>query len=89
MPWTPKADRVQFEHSLQNLVPRLTHKEAGNLTYVLYEIPVRIWAREKRWTTACIILGAMLGALLCFFLKHVWPYELSKMKNNETDGDLA
>lgn len=88
MPWIKRTDRVQFEHGLQELLPTLTHDEIGNLTYVLYEIPTRIWSRKKRWTTACLLLGAMVGALLCFFMKHVWRYELQKqVENGETYGD--
>jgi len=89
MPWTEKKERVQFEPGLQELTPKLTHKKIGDLTYVLYEIPVRLFAREKRWTTACLLLGAMLGALLCFFSVHVMNYEHKKMQENGfTDGDI-
>ena len=90
MPWIPKQDRGQYEPGLQELVPKLTHEKIGDLTYILYEIPVRIFARKMRWTTACLLLGAMLGALLCFFIKHVWNYEADRLaENGETEGDRA
>jgi hypothetical protein len=88
MPWIVEEDRTQYEHSLQDLVPRLTEKRSGDLTYILYEIPTRIFSRTRRWTVACILLGAMVGALLCFFIRHVWPYEKEKQdENGPTRGD--
>lgn len=90
MPWIKKMNRIPLENPICELTEKLNPEEAGNLTYVLYELPLRVWVKKKCWGTACLILGAMLGAMLCFFVKHVWKYELTKVvENGETDGDLA
>ena len=90
MPWTTKTDRVPFEAGLQELLPKLTVDRIGDVTYVLYEIVTRLFSRKVRWTTACLLLGAMLGAMLCFFNHHVWTYEKKKLKDNDpTDGDIT
>lgn len=89
MPWINKHDRMQYEHGLQELLPKLSTDKIGDTTYVLYEIVTRLFGRKRRWTTACLLLGSILGALLCFFVRHVWPYEKEKQwENGVTDGDM-
>lgn len=82
MPWITKVRRLQFIPALNDLIPRLSHKESGDLTYIFYIILDRLFKRERRWNVACILMGSILGALLCFFQKHVWPYEMEKLEEN-------
>lgn len=82
MPWIKKESRRPFVPVLDELVPKLTTDDPGNLAYVFYTVVERLWKRKPRWYVGCTLLGVLVGVTLCFFLNNLWPYEKMKLKEN-------
>lgn len=87
MPYILKADRPQYEFALQELVPKLTLKNPGDIVYVIYVILLRLWLREKKFVHLNTIRGILTSTLDEFNRREGQPYEDSKISDPK-NGDV-
>ncbi len=84
MPYIKQEDRTRFEHWLRgaSLSPP---KTAGELNYLITRLCHIFLATDAKYQDYNDVMGALEGAKLEFYRRHVAPYENKKIEEN---GDV-
>lgn len=87
MPYIDQNARKRYAKNLESLINQW-HDEghlAGHLTYIVYSLLIHRFTHKRRFTTAAVLIGATVCAILEFYRRKVAKYEDEKIEEN---GDV-
>jgi hypothetical protein len=87
MPYIKKDDRDKYNKGLDTINEVLSRNSfpVGDVTYVIYNILIHMFAFKKKYQTICEVRGILAGVLSEFDRRFAFPYEDEKIDLN---GDV-
>jgi len=85
MPYINKQTRTEYEDYIMVLADKLQGQPAGDVNYVISKLLWTLLDKDRSYTKANDLLGALTACSYEFYRRKVAPYEDSKIGEN---GDL-
>ena len=84
MPYILQEKRDKYDSDLDGLTTTLESEsnDPGHLNYVISEIVGRVWNKERRYKTICMIVGTLVCVAFEFYRRVAAGYEDKAISKN-------